>query len=111
MAFAGLCPRPAPKQQFEFFFPPDQRSQTRRVQCLEAAFRRTRPQRRPGSHRAGDTLEVFCPEVLKLKQIVKKSPGSFGDDHRVRLGEPLQARRKVRRLADNRLLLSRTRSS
>ena len=79
LAFTGLCPRPAPKQQFEFFFPPDQRGQTRRVQCLKAAFRRTRPQRRPGSHRLGDTLEVFCSEVLELKQIAEKSPGSFNN--------------------------------
>ena len=110
LAFAGLCPRPAPKKQFEFFFPPDQGGQTRRVQCLEAAFRRTRPQRRPGSHRPGDTLEVLRPEVLELEQIAEELPGAFGDDHRVRLGDPLQTRRKVRRLADDAALLRLSRS-
>ena len=30
--------RPAPQQQFEFFFPPDELSQAARVHSLEAAF-------------------------------------------------------------------------
>ena len=38
LAFAGLCLRPAPQQQFEFFFPPDKLGQPARVQSLEAAF-------------------------------------------------------------------------
>ena len=81
-----------------------------RVQCLEAAFRRTRPQRRPGSHRPGDTLEVFRPEVLELKQIAKELPGAFSDDHLFGSATPLQTRREVRRLADDAALLRRTRS-
>ena len=43
LAFAGLCFRPAPQQQFEFFFPSDKLGQAARVESLEAAFRRTRP--------------------------------------------------------------------
>ena len=31
LAFAGLCLRPAPQQQFEFFFPPDKVGQAARV--------------------------------------------------------------------------------
>ena len=38
LAFAGLGPRPAPQQQFEFFFAPDKRGQAARVQRLKAAF-------------------------------------------------------------------------
>ena len=38
LAFAGLRLRPAPQQQFEFFFPPDKLSQAARVESLEAAF-------------------------------------------------------------------------
>ena len=38
LAFAGLCLRPAPQQQFEFFFPPDKFGQSARVQSLEAAL-------------------------------------------------------------------------
>ena len=101
LAFAGLCPRPAPQQQFEFFFPPDERGQAGRVQRLEAAFHGTRPQRRPGPHRPGDALEVLGPEVLQLEEIAEQPSRAVGDDDRVRLGQRLQARREVRRLADD----------
>ena len=80
------------------------------MQRLEAAFHRTRPQRRQGPHRPGDALEVLGPEVLKLEQIAEKPSRAFGDDHRVRLGDALQARREVRRLADDAVLLRRTRA-
>ena len=110
LTFAGLCLRPAPQQQFEFFFPPDERGQAARVQRLEAAFHRTRPQRRPGSHRPGDALEVLGPEVLQLEQIAEQLSRALGDDDRVRLGDPLQARREVRRLADDAALLRLPRS-
>ena len=43
LAFARFCPGPAPKKQFEFFFPPDERAQTSRVQCVEATFDATGP--------------------------------------------------------------------
>ena len=38
LAFAVLCLRPAPQQQFEFFFPTNKLGQSARVQSLEAAF-------------------------------------------------------------------------
>ena len=38
LTFAGLCLRPAPQQQFEFFFATDKLGQSARVQSLEAAF-------------------------------------------------------------------------
>ena len=41
LTFAGLCLRPAPQQQFEFFFPTDERGQAARVQRLEAALHRS----------------------------------------------------------------------
>ena len=77
---------------------------------LEAAFRRTRPQRREGPHRPGDALEVLGPEVLKLEQIAEKFPRALGNDHHVRLGDALQTRREVRRLADDAALLRLARS-
>src|SRR5271167_1020796 len=72
---------------------------------LEAAFRRTRPQGREGTYRHGDALEILGTEVLKLEEIAEKPPGAIGDDHHVRLGKPLQPRRKVRCLADDAALL------
>ena len=41
----------------------------------------------------------------KFEQIAEKPSRGLGDDHRVRLGEALQARREVRRLPDNAALL------
>ena len=64
LTFTGLGSRPTPQQQFKLFFATDQGSQAACVQRLEAAFHRTRPQRRPGPHRPGEPLEVFFPEVL-----------------------------------------------
>ena len=110
LAFAALRLRPAPQQQFEFFFPPDEGGQAARVQRLEAAFRRTRPQRRPGPRRPGDALEVLRPEVLKLEQIAEQLARALGDDDHVRLGDRLQARREVRGLADDAALLRLPRS-
>ena len=56
-----------------------------------------------------DALELVGSEVLKLEQITEQLSRALGDDDRVRLGDPLQARREVGCLADDRLLLSRTR--
>ena len=69
-----------------------------------------RSQRRPGPHRPGDALEVFWSEVLKLEQIAEKLSRAFCDDDHVRLGNALQARGEVRRLADDAALLRLTRS-
>ena len=38
LPLAGLCFRPAPQQQFEFFFSSDKLRQAARVESLEAAF-------------------------------------------------------------------------
>ena len=55
-------------------------------------------------------LRSFGSEVLQLEQIAEKLSRALGDDDRVRLGDPLQARREVRRLADDAALLRLTRS-
>ena len=75
------------------------------MQRVEAAFHRTHPQRRPGPHRPGDALEVLGPEVLQLEEVAEKPARALGDDDHVRLGDPLQPRREVRRLADDAALL------
>ena len=50
-------------------------------------------------------LRSLCPEVLKLEEIAEELSRALGDDDRVRLGDALQARRQVRRLADDAALL------
>jgi hypothetical protein len=80
------------------------------VQGVKAAPHRTRPQRSPGPRRPGDALEVPGPEVLQLEEIAEQPSRAVGDDDGIRLGQSLQARREVWRLADDRLLLCRTRA-
>ena len=64
----------------------------------------------PRSNWPRDTLEVLCPEVLKLKQVAHKPSCALRNDHAVRLCNALQACRQVRRLADNGLLLRSARA-
>ena len=52
----------------------------------------------------------MCAEVLQIEEIAEELSRALSDDHRVRLGNALQTCRKVRRLADNAVLLRRTRS-
>ena len=105
LAFASLCLRPAPQQQFEFFLSPNKLGQSARVQRLEAAFDRSWSQGSPGFHRTADAFEVFWTEVLKIEEIAKKPSRALSDDDGVRLSNPLQPCRKVRRLADDAALL------
>ena len=79
------------------------------MQRLEAAFHRTRPQRRPGPHRPPDALEAPGPKVVELEETAEKSSCAFGDDDHIRFGNALQARRKVGRLAYYAALLRFTR--
>ena len=61
---AALSPRPAPQQELGLFLAPDQRSQSGRMQRLEAAFDRARPQRQPSAQWLGDALKISGTEVL-----------------------------------------------
>ena len=87
-----------------FFFPPDQGSQIAGVQRLEAALDGTA---RSAAHaRTGPAMPLrSSARVPQFEQIAEKSSRALGDDHHVRLGDPLQARRKVWRLADDAALL------
>ena len=89
LAFAALRFRPAPHQQFRFFFAADQRGEAAAVQRLEAALDRTRSQCREGAHPPGDALEVLRPEVFELEQFADEPARAFGDDCRIRLGDAL----------------------
>jgi hypothetical protein len=75
------------------------------VQSLEPAFYGSCSECGPGSHRTGDPFEVYRAEVLELEQVAHEPPCALSDDNAVRLSNALQARRKVRRLANDCLLL------
>jgi hypothetical protein len=51
----------------------------------------------------------LCAEVLQVEEIAEQFSCVLSDDDRVRLGDSLQARRKVWSLAHDHLFLSRTR--
>ena len=95
---------PAPQQQLNLLVAADQRRR-RGAQRLEAALDRACPQRRPGRTGSAMPLRSLAPRSCKLEEIAEKSSCALGDDDRVRLGDPLQARRKVRCLADDAALL------
>jgi hypothetical protein len=61
-------------------------------------------------YRLRDALDFLGPKVLQLEQIAEKFSCAFSNYNVVRLGDALEASRNVRRLADNRLLLSSARS-
>jgi hypothetical protein len=109
LSFAGFRPGPTAQQQFKFFFPPNEGSQAGCVQRLKAALNRACPHRRPRPYRLGDAFYLIGPEVLQLEQVAEQLSGALGNNDRVRIGDRLQACREVRGLADDRLLLSRTR--
>src|SRR5262249_57491370 len=80
------------------------------MQRLETALHGTRPQRHPCAHWTGNALQILWPEVLQLKQSTKKFSCAFSDDDCVWRGDPLEARREVRRLPDDAALLRLPRS-
>ena len=55
-------------------------------------------------------LRSCAPRSLQLEQIAEKLSRALGDDDHVRLGDALQTRREVRRLADDAALLRFARS-
>src|SRR5262249_60070511 len=79
--------------------------QAGRVQRLEAAFHGTRAQHGPGPCWPGEALKVPGPEVLQFKEVADKSTRGTADDDDIRLGNLLQPRREIRRLANDAALL------
>src|SRR5215831_6141676 len=80
LSFTGLCLGPPPKKQFKFFLTADKGGEVARMQRLETALYRTRPQCGPCPYWRCDSLKVRWPEVLKLEETTEKSLGVVGDD-------------------------------
>jgi len=81
------------------------------VHRLEATLHGALPQRGPGPRRRGNALEVSKPEVLQFEEVAEKFARAVRDDERVRLGDPLEARREVWCLTDDAALLCFTRAN
>src|SRR4029077_15283961 len=107
-SFAALRLLPTADKQLDFLVTPDEGSQASSMQRFEPAFHRTCAQYRPGVHRPGDALEVVCPEVFQLEQVAEELSRTFGNNHRVRFRNALQARRKVGCLTDDAAFLRPT---
>jgi len=101
LPLAGLRSAPAPQQQLKFFFPPDESGQAARVEPLETALDPALAQRGPHTDGLGDALEVLQPEIPEFEELAEQSSRPVGDDDPIRLRYPLQARREIRRLADD----------
>ena len=52
---------------------------------------------------AGDTLGVMHAEVFERECAAQQAAGALGDGDRARLGQPLNARRDIRCLANRQL--------
>ncbi len=82
-----------------------------RVESIETAFDRSRSQRSPYPHRPCDALEVLRTQVVKLEQVAHELARTRRNHNSVGLRNALQARGKVRRLADDCLFLRSTRTN
>jgi hypothetical protein len=98
---AGPRLGPAAEQQIHLLVATRCRAGT---QGFELAYCVVFGQDLPSRHPHGQTFQLDRAEVLALKQATDLSPGGRVDHHLVRPREALQACRKVRRLADRRLL-------
>ena len=96
---------PTSQQQLEFFFAAVQGRDRRGLPRLETVFDVTRPRDLAHVDRLRETLECMLCEISVLKQHADKAPGFGADQQRIGLGQGLQPRRKIGRLADGRVFL------
>src|SRR5262249_24703213 len=94
-------PAPTPPQQFHFVLTANEWRQCRCPQCPETIIDTARAEHFPDLDRFSEPFEPHCAKVTKLKQIANQAAGTCGNHDGVRLGQGLQPRGKVWRLADN----------
>jgi hypothetical protein len=100
LALAPAGPAPAAEQQLQLLPTSDKRQVHRGgAQRLEAALDAALAQRAPRAHRPGQPLQFRPTEVGPREQRPRQPACGRVRHHRARLGEPLQPRRHVRRLA------------
>ena len=87
---------------------PDQRREALAVQRLETTLGTALTFDPPGRQRLGEALEPARAEVRQLKQATHEPPRRLADNHCAGLGQRLEPRREIRRLADHRLIPGRT---
>ena len=98
---------PATQQHLDFLVAPDGRRQSGFVLCLETAFHFGRAQNLPGRYWLRPSLKRDRAEIAAFEMPIGEVVRTLGNQYRPGIGERLQARSQVRRLADDRLLLRR----
>jgi hypothetical protein len=71
------------------------------VQSLKAALDEARPQYLPSGHRGSDALQLHSTEVVIFEQVADEPASARGDDDGVGLGQGLQTRGEIGRIAGN----------
>ena len=99
LSFLGLGP--AAHEKPDLLLAAHKRGEPARVKGVEPARLRALAHHRPDAHRPAGALELLRPELIELEQVAQQFPGVLGDDDAVRLGDSLQARGAIRRLADD----------
>jgi hypothetical protein len=98
LALASLGQPPALDQQGQFLIAADDRSHFA-VSGGKPAFELALAKHREDGSRLGDSLECPGPQIAQHEEITSKVPRGLLNDDRVRLGNALQPRREIGRLA------------
>src|SRR4051812_24300907 len=104
-ATAGVLP--ATQQHLDFLVTTYGRRQSGFVLCLETAFHFGRSQDLPGRYWLRPSFKHDRTEIPAFEMPISEPVRTLGNQYGTRIGERLQARRQVRRLANDRSLLSR----
>ena len=99
LSFAALGALPSPQQDLELLIAADHFRHGRRTESVEAAFDAPRPFDRPDPHRSFEALQLPGAEIGAVEQRAGQPEGGFIDYHGAGLGELLQPRRKIGRVA------------
>jgi hypothetical protein len=108
LALAGLGQRPALQQQGQLLVAANHRQERGAAHRLEPALDRPFAGDREGPDRLADALELVLAKVREREPRPEQPPRRIGDHDVAGRRNPLQARRKVRCVADHGLLLRGT---
>ncbi len=107
LAFALARVAPAVHEQRHLMLAPDEGRHALRPRRLEAADVLRLAQNRPGENRRVEAFERLRAKRLQLERAAQQPPRRLRDHDAARLGQALQPRRQIGRLADDGLFLRR----
>ena len=101
---------PSVQQQRDLALSSDERGHAMRSRRLEPADVLGLPHDRPGGSGRVEPLQRLESEGLQFERPAQQPTSGLGDEHAPRLGQGLQTRRQIGRVADHGLFLRRSRS-